>query len=232
MDQQEYWNQNIDKWADLYLEISHTEEEIRGNRITKLLYRRFITPYESRLMKDRFRLTMDFIDSHVSESTVVNDIGCGNGIFTVECLRRGASVNAIDFANSALLLTKDRVESLVPESAPRVKYFEIDVSKNVLPKADLSLAVGVTPYLDQIEKFLSNVMTTSAISFVHYLDPFHWANIVRRILPFLNVRRLNCFAPKTIDANYTGFQWKLNERRRFASGYIDTASILGGGQHR
>lgn len=232
MDRQEYWNQNIDKWADLYLEISHSEEEILGGKITKLLYRRFIMPYESRLMKERFRLTMDFIDSHVSESTVVNDIGCGNGIFTVECLRRGASVNAIDFAKSSLLLTRDRVESLLPESVSRVMYFEIDASKDVLPNADISIAVGVTPYFDQIEKFLSNVLTTSSTCFVHYLDPFHWANVARSILPFLNVRQLNCFARKTIDANYLRYQWELSERRRFASGYIDTASLLGGGQHR
>src|SRR5450759_3918388 len=117
---QEYWNENIDKWGDLYLEISHSHESLQAPGWLDFLYKKIIMPKESRLMADRYRLTMSFIDEYISEGIVAVYLGCGTGIFTVEMLRRGARVKAVDFAQSSLRLTQALVERHIPEKRNNV----------------------------------------------------------------------------------------------------------------
>src|SRR5437762_9159883 len=94
----EYWNKNIEHWGKFYLDISHSDEEFDAPKWLTPLYRRIVVPLEARLMTERFRLTMAFVEKYVKRNTVVADIGCGTGVFTVEMLRRGARVKAIDVA--------------------------------------------------------------------------------------------------------------------------------------
>lgn len=220
---QDYWNQNIDKWSDLYLELSHSHETLRAPGWLDFLYKKIIMPREARLMTERFRLTMMFIDGHIREGTVAVDVGCGTGIFTVEMLRRGARVKAVDFAQKSLDLTRSLVEKRLPERKDNVEYLLMDVSTQRLPDSDVVLAMGVTPYLQEIGPFYDNILPTTGIFYCLVLDPDHWANRIRRLLPLLNVRGVHWFPRSEIDAVLRRHNWRLIERKSFASGYLDLA---------
>ena len=219
----EYWDKNIKNWGKLYLDISHFNEELVGPKWLNLLYHLFITPLEARLMAERYALTIDFIDQHVHPGTVAADIGCGTGVFTVEMLRRGARVKAIDISERSLSITKSLVEQLVPDHAQSVEFFQLDASLQKLPESDVALAMGVTPYAENLEPFYDNILPTTRVFYCLTLDPRHWANIIRKLLPMLNVRNMRCFDRQTVDALLEKHDWRLIERRNFASGYLDLA---------
>jgi 2-polyprenyl-3-methyl-5-hydroxy-6-metoxy-1,4-benzoquinol methylase len=105
-----YWDHNIDKWADLYLDISHGHEEFDTFWIWSKLYNKFLVPYEAKLMKTRYSKTREFIEAHISSGMHVSDIGCGVGTFSVHLLLKGALVNVIDISKKSLALTKLNLE--------------------------------------------------------------------------------------------------------------------------
>jgi SAM-dependent methyltransferase len=220
----EYWNQNIEKWGKLYLEISHSEERLNAPRWLEFLYHLIITPIEARLMTERFKLTMHFIEQHIKRDMVAVDLGCGTGIFTVEMLKRGASVIAVDYAQSSLDLTRKAVEELVPNAANRIKYLLADITHQALPYSDIVLVMGVTPYVENISNFLGNILPHTQMLYCLFLDPKHWTNRVRKYISVLNVRNLYCFDKKIIDELYLKYEWNLINRKKFASGYLDLAA--------
>ena len=63
-------------------------------------------PIESRLMEKRFKLTMDFVENFSKPGITIADVGCGTGIFTVEMLKRGARVKALDLSTVSLKATQ------------------------------------------------------------------------------------------------------------------------------
>lgn len=218
---QAYWNDNIEKWGELYLNISHSRESLDAPGWLVFFYKKIIIPYEARLMAERFCLTMSFIDRYVREGIVAVDVGCGTGIFTVEMLRRGAKVKAVDFSHNALSLTRSLVEKFVPEKVGNVSYLLMDVSCERLPDSDIVLSMGVTPYLQAIAPFYDNILPTTKIFYCHILDPDHWANRIRAALPFLNVRNMHWFSRIEVDSILSRHHWQLIERKAFASGYLD-----------
>jgi cyclopropane fatty-acyl-phospholipid synthase-like methyltransferase len=220
---QKYWNENIEKWGEFYLDISHSSEELNAPKWLAFLYKKFIMPMEAKVMTHRFRLTMDFIDQYIVDGMTVADVGCGTGIFTVEMLRRGARVIAVDFSQNSLDLTRTLVERLVPEKKNNVEYLLADVSQSKLPASDAVLAMGVTPYLQEIAPFYRNILPTTKIFYCLILDPNHWANVVRRVLPFLNVRDMHWFSRSEIDASLDRHNWRLLNRQKLSSGYLDLA---------
>ena len=220
----EYWNHNIEKWGKLYLEISHSEERLNAPRWLEFLYHRMITPIEARLMTKRFNLTMQFIEQYIKSDMVAVDLGCGTGIFSVEMLKRGASVVAVDYAQSSLDLTRKAVEELAPNLTNRIKYLLADVTYQPLPYSDIVLVMGVTPYVENISNFFENILPNTQMLYCLFLDPKHWANRVRKYIPVLNVRNLNCFDKAIIDDLYLKYEWNLINRKKFASGYLDLAA--------
>ena len=218
-----YWNENIDKWGELYLEVSHSHESLHAPAWLDFLYKKIVMPREARLMTERFHLTISFINKYVHKDMVAVDVGCGTGIFTVEMLRRGAHVIAVDFAQSSLDLTRSHVEKFIPEEKRNVEYMLMDVSLQRLPDSDVVLAMGVTPYLHEIAPFYNNILPTTKTFYCLILDPNHWANRTRRALPFLNVRDMHWFSKSEIDSILARHDWQLTERKPFASGYLDVA---------
>jgi len=217
---QDYWDKNIDLWGEKYLDISHGHEKFNRPAWFTAAYNATIGQLERKLMKERYRRTIELMDLHVKPGSVFSDLGCGTGIFVVEAAKRGASVNAIDFSESALASTRRNVEANVPGA--NVKYVQADL-QNVdnLPESDVSLAMGVTPYLTSIDQFTKEALSKTHILCVQYTDPYNWASIVRKMIPALDVRSLQCYDPEYVDGLYTQHRGLLYDRRKFASGFID-----------
>lgn len=220
----DYWNKNIADWGKLYLDASHSGETFDVPRWIEYLYHHTITPIEARLMKKRFELTMDFIHEYVRPGMTAVDVGCGTGVFTVEMLRQGASVVAVDRAQNALELTESLVKSLVPEYARRAEYLLADVSERQLPQSHAVLAMGVTPYVENLSDFYGNILPTTRTFCCLVVDPEHWANVVRKHVSILNVRKLHWFDQSLVDSLLVNHGWKLVSRQRLGTGYIDIAA--------
>lgn len=220
---QSYWDQNIDKWGEKYLDISHGHEVFDRPAWFTSVYNATIGRIERRLMKERYRRTIAFLDKNIEPGVVFSDLGCGTGIFVVEAAKRGAIVNAIDFSESSLATTRRNVEANAPNAD--VRYIRADLQDDVsLPESYVALAMGVTPYLTDIDKFIAKVIPSTAILCVQYTDARHWANRIRRAIPMLDVRSLQCYAPDEVDASYDKHGGFLCWRDKFATGYIDVVT--------
>jgi cyclopropane fatty-acyl-phospholipid synthase-like methyltransferase len=216
-----YWDKNINKWGKFYLETSHSEEEFNAPAWLSTIYRILIVPIEAHLMGKRYKLTLDFINHHVRPGMIIADIGCGTGVFTIEMLKRGANVIAIDISKTSLEATRRNVKKVLPKYANKVTYLQLDVSKKKIPPVDLSLAMGVTPYIKNIDNFYANILSRSKIFYCLILDPQHIFNKIRLALPILNVRNAHCFERNHIDRIIKFNQSTLIKRYNFASGYLD-----------
>jgi ribosomal protein L11 methyltransferase len=222
----DYWDKNIDNWGKFYLESSHSQEEFNSPSWLTKLYGGLVVPIEARLMAQRYRLTIDFIDRYVKPGMVVADVGCGTGIFTVEMLKRGARVIAIDISASSLESTKKNVFINAPESLDLVRFLQLNVSEKSIPTVDIAIAMGVTPYVTEIEPFYQNILSQTRIFYCLVLDPKHWANKIRHIFPILNVRNVHCFNRNRIDDILRRNNCSLIERLDFASGYLDITDSI------
>jgi len=218
----QYWEENIAQWGELYLDISHGHEKFSGPVWYSSAYHASIGRLERKLMAQRYEITKAFIDQYVKPGTTFSDLGCGTGIFTVQALQKGAKVNAIDFSKSALEITQRNVLKYAPEG--EILFQQADVQADELPESDISLAMGLTPYLTDLPAFMQHVLPKTKLLYCLFIDPSHWANRLRGLLPFLNVRGLRCHAKSQVDKLYAQHGWRLVQRRVFATGYIDLAT--------
>jgi 2-polyprenyl-3-methyl-5-hydroxy-6-metoxy-1,4-benzoquinol methylase len=218
----EYWDRNIDKWGDLYLDISHGHETLKGSKPLTWIYNRTLVPYEAVLMKVRYRKTIEFIEQNIKPGMIVTDIGCGTGIFVVQCLLRGARVNAIDLSDTALEITRKNVMSQCPRHAAHVSYQQCDGQEMMLPQSDFTICVGVLPYVGDTKSFLTNILTPTKKAFIQYSAKNNVFNWVRTMLPFLNVRSLKFQTERmlTQEAEVLGF--KKIKSEKFATGRLLT----------
>jgi precorrin-6B methylase 2 len=188
---QDYWDENIGKWGELYLDISHGHETLRGNKLLAWIYNHTVVPHEAKLMKVRYQKTLEFIDKHVTPGTVVTDIGCGTGIFVVQCLLRGAKVNAVDISTESLEITRRNVEKQCPQHVNNVTYQECDAQETPIKnESDFTICVGVMPYITNIDYFVVNILKSTRMAFIQFSSKNNLINIIRIIFPLLNVRNL------------------------------------------
>lgn len=225
-DYRAYWDTNIERWGDYYLEMSHGHEALEAPTWFAAIYRVSIGRLERKLMAERYARTVGFLDTYIKPGIVLNDLGCGTGIFTVHALKRGAIVNAIDFAEGSIKATRNNVEAHVANA--KAAFIVADVANHNLPKSDVSLAMGLSPYIADLDSFLENVLQSTDLLCCLYVDPRRWSNRLRTALPFLNVRRLKFHHPSDVDRNYRRHRWNLLSREKFATGYIDVAAREGG----
>ena len=219
-----YWDKNIEKFGKFYVTIS--AEDFDSNRLIKLIYQKTILPIESSLMKRRYGITINFIKQHVKKGMKVADIGCGTGIFSVEMLKRGANVVAIDYAESAINLTEKLVFELAPHLRHNINYVLMDVTESKIPVVDIALVMGVTPHIEDLSAFLGNILPAARKCYCLMLDPDHWANVIRRFVPILNVRRVHFFKKEYANNLYRTFGYKLISRQSFATGYLDLVAKI------
>jgi cyclopropane fatty-acyl-phospholipid synthase-like methyltransferase len=221
---EEYWNQNIREWGKFYLGISHSGESLKGVSPFVSTYKATIGRHEARLMKTRYEATMGFLRHSITEGCVFADLGCGTGIFTVAALRLGANVIAVDFSETALATTRHDVNFQIPEYKNRVTYLKLDIRSQKVPASDVSLAVGLVPYVENITEFFNNALanTNSAlVSWVSETSPF---NRIRRKFSFLNVRNLMFHNTKDVDECWRDHGFSVGSRQRLGTGFIDIAS--------
>jgi predicted RNA methylase len=219
-DFRKYWDRNIEQWGDKYGEVSHGNETFDRPALFTFAYNSTIGRIERRLMKERYRRTIGFLDLYVKPGVVLSDIGCGVGVFVIEALKRGAiEVNAIDFSSIALQATREAVDARTPGA--KVNFIQADAQKDDLPTSDVALTMGVTPYFTDIEGFLSRALGSTKVLCCYFTDPKHWASRIRRALPVFDVRSLQCYDAEFIDTIYARHRSVRLDRRKFASGYID-----------
>lgn len=217
-----YWDENISRWGDLYLNISHGHEKLSGVPGITWLYNRFIVPYEAKLMKVRFQKTVEFIDRYVGEGKTLNDLGCGTGIFVVKALQCGASVNAIDLSGESLKITESNVKTKSPEGQDRVTYTQADAQTQSLPKSDACLCVGVLPYVTDVEAFLGNLLDATNVAFIQFTDKYNFSNRIRRLFPFLNVRNLQFQTLNQLETIASKIGFEVIHCEDFATGKLVT----------
>jgi predicted RNA methylase len=217
----DYWDRNINRWSELYLDISHGHERLQGPAWLSWCYNVSVGRLERRLMVERYRRTIAFLDEYVRPGISLTDLGCGNGIFVVEALKRGAKVNAVDFSAVALEITRRAVAKHC--EGGDVRFIEADAQRDELPFSDATLVMGVTPYISELSAFMDNVLSHTRLLYCLYIDPAHWANRLRKAVPSLNVRRLQFYARSDVDQYYATRSWNLISRTNFATGYIDLA---------
>ncbi len=221
MDTKRYWETNISRWGKFYLERSHHDEAIDARWPLSWLYRRCIMPIESKLMQQRYAVTRNTLDERIGHGTRACDIGCGTGVFTAVMLDLGAEVQAVDIAQSALDLTAETVAQSIPDRAEHVTYVLKDVRETPIEECDFCLVMGVTPYIADIDRFYENTLPYTQGMYVLYVDPKHWINVVRRAMPFLNVRHLQMFDKAYTEKRTREHGFRIVDRSNFATGYLD-----------
>ena len=179
----EYWEKNIEGFSGFY--DSCSEENIKGNWLFKYLYSKFIFPIEQNVTRRRYDMVIERLGKNVSKKNTIADVGCGGGIFSLFLAKIGTNVLAFDYADSALQLTRKRV---VGSWAKNVTLKKLDITINKIPKVDFAIAIGVLPYISDLENFIINLGENSDQVMFNYLENSNGFNIVRRMLPFLNVR--------------------------------------------
>ena len=146
-------------------------------------------------MKRRFRLTNDFIDSYLLPECSFNDLGCGAGMFTIAALEKGSHVNAIDFAETSLNTTLEAA-TRNNRNTKNLNIVKLDLRFETPPFANVTIAMGVAPYIEDVEDFLVRILSSTDVFCCNFIDQNHPLNWLRRMLPVLNVRKLYFHSPK------------------------------------
>lgn len=215
----QYWQKNIEAYGKFYDSMS--EEEIIATGLIGLLYRTFIFPLERRVTLDRYRKTVNYIEANVRPHMKVVDLGCGTGIFATEILLKGANVLAVDYVESALSGTKRRVEEMLPESKHNVEYLLLDIMEEPLPKSDIVIAIGITPYVDSLEVFLDHILPTTERFYCLFLNKDNWMNRLRIFLKFLNVRQYRFFDNQILDEILPKYDFRRISREYVGTSFLD-----------
>lgn len=215
-----YWEDNIDKW-NMYYKYSHSKEEFQGSALFRIIYRHFIGPIEAFLMKKRYEITKQFIHSNLKPNETFNDLGCGAGMFTVLALQIGAKVNAVDFTKAALKLTREAVRFHALDES-KVDTVNLDLRNDIPPRANVTIAMGLAPYISDIEHFLLRVFPKTDVLMFNYVSDTSLMNRFRMKFPTLNVRGLEFHNTETVDLVASRCGFTLLSRQKLGTGFVDT----------
>lgn len=210
-----YWEKNIGKFSNFYTK--NSDEDLKNKGIFSLIYKCIGFPIERKYMKVRYNIVQSFIFEMINKDTVVADVGCGCGIFTEMALSLGAKVYALDFAQNALKLTKQR-NSMHDANALTLRLF--DLIDEAVPKVDVILAIGILPYIESIDIFLRNTLPSTNIIMFNFLNASNPLNKLRRKLPFLDVRGYHYHSLQMISKKMAEFGFCTINRIKLATGTV------------
>ncbi len=220
---QNYWDLNIKKWGELYFNKNLHKEDVNANFIIKLFYQKFVFPIERSVMQQRYELTIKFLNSFKKEENlIINDIGCGTGLFSNILISKGYKVNAIDFSNTALESTEKYVSANNPEKIKNLQTLKLNVVNDKLPKCDYSLCMGVLPYVkkNELSNFFQNISSFKESILLNWVDSSNLNNKIRMVFRFLNVRNLNFQNEKILNEIYSKLNLSMVENFKSGTGYL------------
>lgn len=218
-----YWDLNIKKWGELYFNKNLHEEDVDANLITKIFYRKIIFPLERKVMQQRYELTIKFIDTFLDDpNLIVNDIGCGTGLFTNILLSKGYRVNSIDFSKTAIETTLKYIKENSPDKIQNLQTFKLNAVSEKLPKSDHTICMGVLPYIkkDELNQFFNNINTFEKTMLINWVNSNNFNNIIRNFLSFLNVRNLNFQNQSSLLKIYDKINCHLKSNTKSGTGFL------------
>ncbi len=120
----QYWKKKSSTWAGLYSNISPT----------------------TFFLKARYRKILPFLQDVKGKKVL--DVGCGNGVFMKEVIKRGGTVVGIDYSEDML---KEAAKELENYDKHSYKLLVANATKLTFPNASfhLVLASGLTDYLSK-----------------------------------------------------------------------------------
>tara|TARA_B100001029_G_C15014473_1_gene426395 strand:- start:49 stop:753 length:705 start_codon:yes stop_codon:yes gene_type:complete len=220
---QNYWDLNIKKWGELYFNKNLHKEDVNANFIIKLFYQKFVFPIERSVMQQRYELTIKFLNSFKKEENlIINDIGCGTGLFSNILISKGYKVNAIDFSNTALESTEKYVSANNPDKIQNLQTLKLNVVNDKLPKCDYSLCMGVLPYVkkNELSNCFQNISSFKDSMLLNWVDSSNLNNKIRMVFRFLNVRNLNFQNEKILNEIYSKLNLSIVENLKSGTGYL------------
>lgn len=217
----EYWEENIQGWSGFYDKKS--EEALQGPRSLTSLYKKIIFPLEEKYMRQRFDMVSAFIAKNIRPKMNVADIGCGCGIYTKHMASLGAKVFAIDFTQSALDLTKN---NLTTHELECVELHKFDVVSQPIPRSDVSIAIGVMPYVDKIDSFLNNILPFTNCFYFNFLNADSWLNIVRHKFPVFDVRGYYYYSVSDLRKKLAERNFEIVDMKKLATGFMIEAKKI------
>lgn len=222
MNYKEYWEKNINSWGQYYLEISHGDEVYESPKWFQQIYKLTIARIEKRLMDKRYNLTVDFLKTNIHPDKTFLDLGCGTGIFCVQALSLGAKVTAVDFSKNALETTWNLCRKHFEEYFLRQKLVlkNSDISIENFEKHDVCLVMGVLHYIKNPAKLFETTLANQNIIMFSYSDKHNFFNRIRRIFPFLNVRKLQFHSNQFIDQLLSESLFKTINKSELGTGFV------------
>jgi precorrin-6B methylase 2 len=213
---QEYWENNIEGFSGFY--DTKSEENILGNPLFTWLYKKILFPIEKKYMYKRHMLVSQFIDGHVKEGRTAADVGCGSGVYVLKMIQSNASfVYAYDYAKSAIELTKKNLKGVDLE---KVEFKVFDITKQPIPKVDIVISIGVLPYIEDVDRYLENILPQSSNVFFNFLDADNLINRFRKSLGFLDVRKYSYHTMEEINNVLVKHQFILVNKIELATGWM------------
>ena len=212
---QVYWEKNIKGFSGFYE--TKSEENIQGLGIIVKFYKYFIFPIEKVYMKERYALVQGYIDSQLKSGMKFADIGCGSGIFLKHAINKGANVFAFDYTDAAIELAQ---MALTPQEREKVVLAKMDITKQNIPKVDSAIAIGVLPYITDIEQFFANTLPYTDSFLFNYIDADNIVNKLRSKFEFLNVRNIVFHSSKEIEGQMKKNNFRIRNKVALATGFM------------
>jgi hypothetical protein len=212
----EYWENNIEGFAGFY-DVQSEETFNSGFWGFDRFYRKAILPLEKKWMLRRHQYVSSYIENHISAGMKAADIGCGSGVYVKAMISQGAFVYALDYANSAIALTTRNLTARELNAAS-IQLF--DITQNHIPPVDVALAIGVLPYITDLDRFLDNILPYATRVLFNYLDRNNIFNFVRRHLTFLDVRNYSYHTSAEITRKTRERGFKVVNVSKLATGFI------------
>jgi methylase of polypeptide subunit release factors len=148
---------------------------------------------------------------------VAIDIGCGSGVFTSILAKSNNKVIATDFAKASLSLTEKLLKN---NSCANYDLIQLDLTREEIPKADFAIAIGIAPYIEDMEIFLSNILPNTEKLYFNILDKKNLLNRIRANITFLDVRNYYYHSVEQIKEIAKSHNFSIVRCDNLASGYM------------
>ncbi|MCZ4291021.1 class I SAM-dependent methyltransferase [Hoeflea alexandrii] len=217
MSSRDYWERNIKGFSGFY--DTGSEETLRGSWLFRAFYRTFLLPVEKAYMRKRYAMVRSFIDSN-SEGGTAADIGCGSGIFSIIMAERQARVYALDFAKSAVELTRENIPANLTE---RITVDQLDILNDSIPRVDTAIAIGVLPYVADEATFIDHIAPNCDRILFNFLDADNLLNRLRKFMVQLDARGYCYHSKDKIAAQLGHHGFDIEKEEALATGWMITA---------